>query len=104
MYIIGTILLIIVTNFISIGIAHDIGYDVGIKEKSSYIRKLETKNQKMEKVSKQILVETIEAFRNESDRQLRYGNYNAYLNWQKSIKIYQMALDSIDSYSLLEDF
>lgn len=103
-YIIGTILLVIITNVISIGIAHDIGYDVGVKEQSSYIRKLEVKNKKMERVSRQVLKETIEAFRKESDKQLRQGNYNAYVSWQESIKVYQTALDSIDSYSLLGEF
>lgn len=103
-YIIGTFLLVILTNFITIGIAHEIGYNVGVKEQTSYVRKLETKNKKIEMISKQVLKETIEAFRYESEKQLQYGNYNAYANWQESIKYYQMALDSIESNSLLGDY
>ena len=103
MYIIGTILLIVLTNLLSIDIAHGIGYDLGKEEQKAYIRKLEIKNEKMEKISRQVLSETIVAFRDEANKQLNYGNYNAFTKWHESAKLYQMALDSIESYSLLGD-
>lgn len=103
MYIIGTILLIVLTNLLSIDIAHGIGYDLGKEEQKAYIRKLEIKNEKMEKISRQVLSETIVAFRDEANKQLNYGNYNAFMKWHESAKLYQMALDSIESYSLLGD-
>jgi len=101
MYIIGTILLIVLTNLLSIDIAHGIGYDLGKEEQKAYIRKLEIKNEKMEKISRQVLSETIVAFKDEANKQLNYGNYNAFMKWHESAKLYQMALDSIESYSLL---
>lgn len=103
MYIIGTVLLIVLTNLLSIDIAHGIGYDLGKEEQKAYIRKLEIKNEKMEKISRQVLSETIVAFRDEANKQLNYGNYNAFMKWHESAKLYQMALDSIESYSLLGD-
>ncbi len=102
-YIIGTILLIVITNLISFDIAQGIGYDEGQKEQKAYIRKLQTKNEKMEKVSRQVLSETIVAFRGEANKQLNYGNYDAYIKWHETIKLYQMALDSIESFSLYGD-
>ena len=101
-HIIGTILLIVITNLISIDLAHEAGYKVGKEEQRSYIRKLEMENDKMEKASRQVLKETIEAFRSEANKQFNSGNYDAYLNWNEAIKTYQIALDSIESYSLLD--
>ena len=62
-YIVGVIVLIALSNLISIDIAHKAGYKVGIEEQCSYIRKLEIRNDRMGKVSKQVIQETIEAFR-----------------------------------------
>lgn len=102
-YIVGVVVLIALSNLISIDIAHKVGYKVGIEEHRSYIRKLEIRNDRMGKVSKQVIKETIEAFRNEAKKLFHYGDLDAYLNCHETIKTYQMALDSIDSYSLLGD-
>lgn len=85
-YIVGVVVLIALSNLISIDIAHKAGYKVGIEEHRSYIRKLEIRNDRMEKVSKQVIKETIEAFRNEANKQFHYGDLDAYLNWHEPLK------------------
>lgn len=40
----------------------------------------------MEMVSKQVIKETIEAFRNEANKQFHYGDLDVYLNWHEPLK------------------